>query len=282
MKRLLRWAGLGLASLVTVVLCATLGAFAASELMIRRSYPKAQVRIVAAAEPQAVARGRRLAVLNGCHDCHGEAFEGRLFHDEMPLLRAWGPNLTLAAAEQTDADLDRAIRKGVAADGHTLWVMPSEAFARLTDAEAADLLAYIRSFPVTGERQPRLQVGPMGRVGVLLGKFDSAPAMLKKEGAVQLPFVGPEHEAGRDVARTCIECHGPALEGREILKAPDLAIAASYDLADFETLMRTGVAAGGREVGLMSGASRTRFHALSAAEVKALHDYLRARADKVL
>jgi mono/diheme cytochrome c family protein len=282
MKRLLRWAGLGLASLVTVALFALLGAFAASEVMIRRSYPKAPVQTVAATDAGAVERGRRVAVLNGCHDCHGAALEGRLFHDEMPILRAWGPNLTLLAAEQTDAQLDRAIRHGVAGDGRTLWVMPSEAFARLTDREAGDLLAYIRSFPVRGEVQPRLQVGPAGRLGVLLGKFDSAPSMRRAEAEVELPRVGAQHEAGRQLARLCIECHGPDLSGRQILKAPDLTIAASYDLPDFEKLLHTGLAAGDREVGLMSGVSRTRFKALNVEEISALHGYLRARADKVL
>jgi mono/diheme cytochrome c family protein len=282
MKRLLRWAVLGLTGLVTVVVFIALGGFAASEVMIRRSYPKAPVQIAAAADPAAIARGRKVALLNGCHDCHGADLAGQLFHDEAPILRAWGPNLTRVAAEQSDADLDRAIRHGVAGNGRTLWVMPSEAFARLSDAEAADLLAYIRSFPVKGEVQPRIQVGPVGRLGVLLRKFDSAPAMLKTEGEVELPHLGVQLEAGRQIARACIECHGPALTGRETLKSPDLTIAAAYDLADFEKLMHTGKAAGDRELGLMSVVSRSRFSHLSTDEVKALHDYLKARADKVL
>jgi mono/diheme cytochrome c family protein len=279
MKRFLRWAGLGLAGLATLVVCGLLGAFAASEVMIRRSYPKAEVALVAAHPPGDVARGRKVAVLNGCHDCHGDRLEGRLFHDEMPILRAWGPNLTLAAAHQSDAELDRAIRHGVAADGRTLWVMPSEAFARLTDSETADLIAYVRSFPATGEVQPRLHVGPLGRAGVLLGKFESAPAMLRREAKLQLIDLGPQYAEGRRLARACIECHGPALQGREFLKSPDLTMAASYELEDFETLLHTGRAAGDREVGLMSQVSRTRFKDLSHGEVKALHDYLKARAD---
>lgn len=282
MKRLLRWAGLGLAGLVTIGLCLALGAFAASEVMIRRAYPKPPVQIAAAADAAAVERGRKVAILNGCHDCHGADLSGRLFHDEMPILRAYAPNLTLAAARQSDAELDRAIRHGVGADGRSLWVMPSEAFARLTDAEAGDLLAYLRSFPVRGEDLPRTQVGPVGRIGVLLRKFDSAPAMLKAEGAIELPRLGPEHEAGRRLARTCIECHGPDLAGREVVGAPDLTIAAAYDLADFERLLRTGIAPGERRLGLMSQVAPARFGVLTREEIAALHGYLRARADRVL
>ena len=282
MKRLLRRAGLVLAGLATFVACAVLGAFAASEVMLRRSYPKAPVTIAAATDPGAVARGRQVALLNGCHDCHGDRMEGRLFHDEMPIVRAWGPNLTRIAAVQTDAELDRAIRHGVAGDGRTLWIMPSEAFARLDDAEVADLLAYIRSFPQTGEDQPGLQVGPVGRLGLLLGKFDSAPALLIKEGDVALPELGAQHARGRRLARTCIECHGADLTGREALQAPDLTMAASYEIEDFERLLHTGIAAGDREIGLMTGAARSRFRHLSHEDVQALHEYLKARADKLL
>jgi cytochrome c553 len=280
MKRFLRWMGLGLAGVVTLVLFAVLGAFAASEVMIRRSYPKPSApAVMAAADPGAVARGRKVAMVYGCHDCHGADLAGKLFHDEMPIVRVWGPNLTLAAASQTDAQLEGAIRHGVAADGRSLWIMPSEAYARLDDEEVADLLAYVRTFARKGEVQPAKQVGPVGRLGVLLRKFDSAPAMLKAEAGVQLADLGPQHRQGRALARACIECHGPDLAGREVMKAPNLEIAGSYDIEDFERLLRTGVAAGDRRVGLMSQVAPARFGGLSDAEIAALYAYLKARAD---
>ena len=65
-----------------------------------------------------------------------------------------------------------------------------------------------------------------------------------------------------------------------MLKSPDLSIAAAYDAEDFERLMRTGVAAGGRRIGLMTAMGPARFHALSREEVTALHEYLKARATR--
>jgi hypothetical protein len=59
-------------------------------------------------------------------------------------------------------------------------------------------------------------------------------------------------------------------------------IAASYDPADFERLLRTGKAAGNRELRLMSASSRIRFATLSDAEIAALHGYLKARAEGVV
>ncbi len=275
--KILKWAGYGVAAVGGLVVLAAGAAFAASEAMIRWPAEPASVRVVTDHTPDAVARGRHIARLAGCHDCHGEALEGRLFHDEPAIVRAYAPNLTRLLARQTDADIDRAVRHGVGVDGRSLWIMPSSAFSQLSDREMADLTAYLRTFPVAGADQPRLQVGPIGRLGVLLGKFQSEPAMLKAERS-GLMDLGPRHALGRELARYCVECHGSGLEGAEAMKTPDLMIAAAYEPEDFERLMRTGIAAGGRQVGLMTAVARARFSHLSPEEVAALHDYLKARA----
>jgi cytochrome c553 len=278
MNRVLKWAGYGLAGVVGACALAVGGAYAVSEAMIRWPVEKPKATLVASGDPGAVARGLKVAKLNGCHDCHGQKLEGLLFHDEMPIIRAWGPNLSRALAEQSDADFDRAVRHGVAADGRRLWMMPSSAFAHLTDPEMADLMAYLRTYKPTGETQPRFQVGPVGRLGVLLGQFKSEPDNIAANGPLKLEDLGPEHAVGRQVARACVECHGQTLEGSPLVKAPDLSMVASYDPADFEKLLRTGVAAGGRKLGLMSDVAPARFNALSSAEIAALQGYLKARA----
>jgi cytochrome c553 len=182
-------------------------------------------------------------------------------------------------AEQTDSELDAAIRHGVAANGRRLWMMPSSAFAHLSDQETSDLLAYLRTYKPTGETQPRFQVGPVGRLGVLLGQFKSEPDMIKINGAaLKIADLGPEHARGRELARACVECHGQSLEGDKMMKSPDLSIVASYDPEDFTRLLHTGVAAGNRKVGLMTQIAPARFGALTPQEVSALQGYLKARA----
>ena len=277
MKRVLKWAGYGLASLAGLLLMTVVGAFAASEAIIRWPVARPATHMVASADAGAVQRGRKIAVVQGCHNCHGARFEGALFHDEPAIVRAWAPNLTLAAAHQSDAELDAAVRHGVAADGRRLWIMPSEAFAHLTDQETSDLVAYLRSFRPAGVTHPAVQVGPIGRLGVLLGKFRSAPQLIAEESAVPVEL-GPRHAGGRALARACVECHGQDLKGDSGVGAPDLTIAASYDRADFERLLRTGVAAGNRKVGLMSEIAPARFNVLSSQEIGELHEYLKARA----
>jgi cytochrome c553 len=280
MKRILRWIGLGFAAVATLVVFVGLGAFAASEAMVRWPQPKARVELVASHDAGAVMRGKRIATVYGCHDCHGAQLTGRLFFDEMPIGRLSGPNLSKALAHQSDTDVARAIRTGVAADGRPLWIMPSEAFARLTDGETADLIAYLRTFPAREGQHDVKEFGPVGRIGVLLGKFKSSPQLLKAEAGVQPVDLGPQYAEGRDLVRACTECHGRDLKGDEIAKAPDLTIAGAYDPEDFEKLLRTGVAAGNRKLGLMSEAAPGRFNAFSHEEIGALHAYLKARAEK--
>jgi mono/diheme cytochrome c family protein len=281
MKRVLKWAGFGVAGLAAVAVLAAGGAFAASEIMIRMPQPKPVSRIVAATDAGAVERGRVMAVRMGCVDCHGANLQGQMFHDIPGVVRLIAPNLTLVAAQESDADLDRAIRDGVGGDGRALWVMPSASFAHLSDAETADLIAFLRSKPAAGPPQPRLQVGPMGRVGALLGKFRPEVAAIKAHENLPLPDVGPTYAEGRALARACVECHGSTLGGVSggPLTTPDLTIAAAYDPEDFARLMKTGVAAGGRELPMMSGTARSRFSNFSPEEAAALYGYLKARAD---
>ena len=279
-RKILRWAGYGLGGLVTVVAVAAGGAFAASEVIVRAPVAKPATRLVAATGPEAVARGHRIAVVQGCTDCHGADLKGRMFDDIPKVATLYAPNLTLAVARQSDADLDRAIRHGVGSDGRPLWAMPSSTFAHLTDAETADLVAYLRSFSPQGAPQPRYQLKALGRIGVLAGKFTSEPAKIKANAVPALPDFGPRYAAGREVARACVECHGPALKGATgVLATPDLTIAGAYDPEDFQRLMHAGKAAGNREVGLMSRVARYRFASFSVPEVNALHDYLKARAE---
>ncbi len=282
MLRVLKWAGYGLAGVVAAATVAAAGGLIASEVILRMPQDRPQSRMAAAMGPDAIRRGHEIATVQGCTDCHGANLQGKMF-DKIPnVVTLYAPNLTLAVADQSDADLDRAIRHGVGSDGRPLWVMPSAAFAHLTDAETADLIAYLRSVKPAGAPQPRILVGPVGRLGVLIGQFRSEAAVIRAHGNPALPDLGPQYARGRNLARACVECHGPALKGGDtILKTPDLMIAAAYDPTDFERLLHTGVAAGDRHVGLMSEVAKVRFARFSHDDVTALQAYLKARAQRI-
>jgi cytochrome c553 len=280
MRRLGRWAAWGAAGIAGVLLLAAAGVWLAAGAAVNRHWPVPVSTLKVASDPGAVARGARLSMIFGCHDCHGADLTGAKFFDEPGIARFWGPNLTRIAARDSDAQLDLAIRHGVRPNGEGLWIMPSQMLNRLSDAETADLIAYLRSLKPTGPDRPSKLVRPKGRIGALLGKFEPAPAMILKNRGADLPDYGPAFAAGRSLSRACIECHGAKLQGDAFVGTPDLNVAAAYDPADFKRLLRTGIAAGNRRLGLMSESAPLRFRAMTDAEIDALQAYLKARAER--
>lgn len=279
--KVLRFAGYALASLFGLALLAALGLYLASERILRAPVQAGASHLAVPTAAQRADAPRQLRVL-GCLNCHGATLRGRLFFDEPGVAKLHAPNLTLIAATASDADLDRAIRQGIGHTGKALFVMPSQQYQFLTDGEVAALIEAIRRFPAGGEQTPSLQVGPLGRIGVVTGKFQTAPAQMVAYRAERVPDYGPRLAHARHLVETgCTECHGPALRGKEVKPgtvAPDLAVALAYDPAQFRTLLRTGNAVGGRPLTLMADVARNDFHALTDAEIDDIHAYLTTRA----
>jgi cytochrome c553 len=280
-RKLLRWVGYGVALLLGLALLAAAAVWIISWRAISYTAAPAPERLVRPSAAQ-LADAERQARILGCVSCHGEGLRGhRMFH-EPGVATVWAPNLTEVAARASDQQLAQAIRQGVGADGRPLWIMPSGLFSRLSDGEVAALIAYVRSRPRGGAQVPGTYVGPLGRLGIVLGRFEPAPATLERFRTTYPIDAGAEHRAGRRLAaNACAECHGPELGGGTPgpdAAAPDLAVAAAYDLGQFRTLMRTGVPPGGRDLGLMRRVARQDFSHLSDAEIAQLHAYLRARA----
>lgn len=120
--------------------------------------------VVSVPEPadNPVARGEYLAnAVAHCSACHtpmqagGGMDRSRLFAGGMEFRGPWGTstaaNLTSRADRLggwTDAQIIRAIREGVSADGSALYPpMPFWAFRNMTTAELSDLVAYLRTIP---------------------------------------------------------------------------------------------------------------------------------------
>jgi mono/diheme cytochrome c family protein len=282
--RVLAWT-CGLAATFALLALATV--YLTSEFILRETHPVAPETVRAAAGPSAIAEGRRLGRLYGCQSCHGEDLRGQVYNRDPALVRNYAPNLTRVAARYTDGQLAQAIRQGVRpTDRRALWGMPSATFATVSDAELADVLAFVRSMPVGGGAGPSDRPGLRARVAILRGRSGdgvrgerSAPELLAAARAQPPADVGPDYAQGRHVAATvCSECHGSDLRGDSREGGPDLAVAGTYDLDSFRRLLRTGVPISGRGQGVMAEAARKDFHVFSDAEIAALHAYLRARA----
>lgn len=282
MKKVLKfsaWAAGGLAVIVALALAA---AWVLGGMKISERFDAPDVDIAHSTDPAAIASGERLATYMGCNGCHRSHLEGGVLAELPDGTRLIAPNLPALAATYSDSDLGKAILYGVKKNGDPVLGMPSDAFYNMTDAHLVDILSYIRATPDPGDDLGETFYGPLVRFFLAKGDYKTAPAVIKTLGARrQFDFTDPVSRGEYLARMTCAECHGHDFNGSgnaAELGAPDLVIAAAYTLEDFSTLMKTGVAAGGREVGLMSEVGRGRFAAFTNEEIEDLHAFLRARA----
>jgi len=278
MKRWMRLAVVVGASLIAV---AVMGLYTVSDIMMQRRDHPALPTIHASTGPTAVARGERLARLYGCTGCHADTLQGQEWQTDFLTGRLYTANLTRAMPHYSDAELARAIREGVKPDGSALWGMPSESWIATTDAEMADLLAWLRTHPPKGESTPTPTLGPLSRLKLVLGHMKSSHGYVVESRALPSFDAGPQFARGRHLAATvCSECHRSNLKG-DPGWTPDLTIAAAYDRPLFIRLMRTGIGMDGKEHGLMTEVSRDRLVHFTDQEIAELHAYLTARAERM-
>lgn len=231
---------------------------------------------------EAVEQGERLSAVLGCSGCHGADLAGEDW-SEPGFGGLWTANLTLSAADHTDAQLDRLIRGGRRSD-RDLWGMPSHLFTQLSADDMAAVIAYIRSKPVAGVRHPAPTFEEGARQEIAAGLWMSSRAEVAKAGRTRPPDAGQSHALGRYIVNaTCAECHGLDLTGGQALPGktppPDLIVVGAYDAVAFRHLMRTGLPPEGRDLGLMAEVARGRYSRFTESELDAVYAYLKALAE---
>jgi mono/diheme cytochrome c family protein len=201
--------------------------------------------------------------------------------DEPMIGRIVAPNLTAAVRNYNDAELVGIIRNGVRPGGRSMVVMPAEVFALLTDEDLGRIIAFLKSLPEATGPGPSVSLGPVGRIGVAIGKFKTVRQLIAE--TVPPPDATNDQAAhGRYLARTtCAQCHGTDLRGASNpdFTSPSLHVVAAYSPEAFAHLMREGVALGGRSLNTMSPWARKLLSHLSDSEIADLYSYLHASFD---
>lgn len=242
--------------------------------------------------PATIERGRYLYLSRGCTECHGVDGAGREFVNDGKGLVLRGPNITagpggVVAAYQPQ-DWVRTIRHGVKPDGRPAMIMPSEDYNRLTDADLAALVAYVRQLPPAQGGGAVVSL-PL-HVKALYGFHVLKDAAQKIDHSLPPPppvAEGLTVEHGAYVAQMCIGCHGAALTGGKIPGAPpDWPAAANLTAVpdggmtryatfeQFAEMMRTGKRPDGSQVS--SVMPFLALKELNDTDVGALHVYLRS------
>ena len=210
------------------------------------------------ADADALARGEHLAITRGCTDCHDKDLGGRVLVDAFPIGRLAAPNLTRGkggvGARLDAASIERAIRHGLGEGGRMLLYMPTTDFNALTDADTADLIAYVSAVPAVDRDIPAPAAGPLMRALFVLDKAPLAYALRIDQHAAHAATMVPAATAeyGRYLANSCTGCHGEHFSGgrvpgtppsfppaRNITSDPANGIG-NWSKADFSAAVRTG------------------------------------------
>lgn len=296
MTKLLKILGIAAGAVVTLILLSVAGLYAWSNKELKATVPLPDyVFTPSASAAEQVARGDHLAkALAKCVDCHAPDLGGMTIVDDPMIGRIAGPNLTPGRggvlAALTDADLERAIRSGLAKDGRRLVVMPAQDYQYLSDDDVAALIAYLRTLqPVDRESVP-ISIGPLARALYAAGKMPlfSANRVTGAGRPIASVPVDSNVAYGKYLGDIgCAGCHGATYAGGPIEGAPPgWPMAANltptgishYTYADFARAMRDGVRPDGSKLNELMPTPATKL--MTDVEIAALWKYLQTLPPK--
>lgn len=267
MRRILQWIGIGLGSLIGLVVLAAAGLYAKSRLEFSTKYNVQVESVSVPTDGASIARGQHLATIL-CEECHAKDLGGTLGWFPPGMLGTIDtPNLTTGkgglGSHFTDADFVRVLRHGVKPDGTSVFIMPAGDFYYLSDTDLGDLIAYIRSVPSVDRQapEPHVRLSFVGNILVGAGPLGSglrAASIDQSNRPPAPPQAGITPEYGAYLVRIngCRGCHGQQLTGA---KTPDPSSPLAPNLtpggelgawteAQFITALHTGVTPSGTQL----------------------------------
>ncbi len=264
MKKVLKWIGIGLGTIVGLLIVVVGVLIASGTSRLNKIYDVQPAAIAVADDDDALARRQYLVSIN-CTGCHGENLAGTLFFEEPALGNIPSANLTAGRGgvgeSYTDSDFIRAIRHGVRSDGKPILIMPSGAFYYYSDADLGAIIAYLRSISPVDNDLGKRNLKPISRVLFAVGAFGNAlqAESIDHDGPrPPTPSQGVKVEYGEYLVNTgdCRGCHGEPLSGGQSSE-PGAPFAhnltpggelAGWTDADFIAAMHTGLTPTGREI----------------------------------
>jgi mono/diheme cytochrome c family protein len=224
MKKILKWVGIVLLSLVVLMGIAAFYFSNSFDNRLTKAYNVTPATVQIPSDSASLAEGKRLASIH-CTGCHGKNLEGTAFFEDPSLGSIPAPNLTAGKGGKgngyTETDFVRAIRHGVKKDGMPAFVMPSKEFQHLSDEDLGAIVAYVKSVPSMDKSWPAPNLTFMAKALAGAGVFgDAINAENIKHTAitkVTAPAKAATIEFGDYLIKIggCRSCHGEQLNGAQ-------------------------------------------------------------------
>lgn len=225
MKHVLKWLGIAAVALFVIAAVTVFAGLQMADRKMTRRVPLPDYALALSGDAASLARGRYLYATRGCSECHGADGAGRDVIDDGKGFHVRGPNISTGPGNVVSAyrlaDWERALRHGVNPGGRPLMIMPSEDYARWTDADLGALVGYVRSLPPVQGGGAIVQLPTVVRAMYGFGLVTDAAQKIDHSLPPSTPVPeGVTMEHGRYVANMCTGCHGEHLSGGRIPGAP--------------------------------------------------------------
>lgn len=266
MKKVLKWIGIVLGSLIALVLLIAIGLYTKSRLEFNKKYAVTVEDVSIPTDSASIEHGQHLATIL-CMECHAKDLGGTPdWFNGGPMGGANTPNLTTGKGglgnQLTATDLVRVVRHGVKPDGTSVFIMPAQDFYYMSDKDLGDLIAFIKSEPPVDREAstPQLHFTFLGNVMYGAGVFGNLlrAGELDQTNRPAIPETGISAEYGHYLVNIngCHDCHGAQLAGGKpgdpgSPLAPNLTPGGelnAWSETDFINTLRSGVTPSGTKL----------------------------------
>jgi mono/diheme cytochrome c family protein len=290
MKKVFKWIGIVLGSLVGLILLAALTLFLMGSARLNKTYDVPPSNLTIPTDAASIARGQHIAETL-CEGCHGADLSGiNNWFAAGPLGTIDSANLTSGKGGVgqtfTDEDFVRAIRHGIDLKGKPTFMPAVVSTSYMSDEDLAAVIAYVKSVPPVDHITNGKHFTPLAKIMLAAGMIGKLPAEEVSHAVhVTAPAPGVTAEYGAYLVDThdCHVCHGQNMNGG---KFPDPTIKiitpnltqggelGAWTEADFVNTLKTGVTPYGHQ--LSDNMPWKEFRHMTDDELKAIWMYLQS------
>ncbi len=225
MKKVLKWIGIVLGSLIGLILIAGVVMYFRGTSKMNKVYTVEPSNLTLPTDAESIEYGKHRAETL-CAGCHGADLSGiENWFDAPPIGRIDSANLTSGEGglgdDFTTEDYVRAIRHGIDKEGKPIFMVAVPSTSQLSDEDLAAIIAYLKTIPPVDHTLKAKHFTPLGYIMAGAGVLGDLPAeVVSHDAHVTAPERAATVEYGEYLVNTndCRACHGQQLNGG---KSPD-------------------------------------------------------------
>jgi len=265
MKKVFRWIGIVLGSLIGLLLIAGVVLILIGNAKLNKKYEFPASNIAVPTDAASIEYGRHRAE-SLCQGCHGKDLSGiENWFSGGPLGTIDSANLTsgeggFGREATSDEDYVKAIRHGIDPEGRPIFMPAVYSTSHLSDKDLGAIIAYVKSVPPVDHVLEGKKFTPLAKAMFVLGVLPQLPVeVVSLETQITAPEAGATAAYGEYMVDTndCRLCHGQTLNGgpfpdpTKVKISPNLTAGgevAFWSEEQFINTIRTGVTPGGHEL----------------------------------